>query len=205
MADQDPSELHLPAEPPPDKDPSVEETDPDGNVTLLIEGQSRARFLVSSKILSMASPVFARLFGQRFYEGTQMANLSCPTIPLHEDDPVAMRIIIRILHYQEPEQGVSVDAETLAKISIHCDKYDCVKALNPWVFKWFSELQHITTVEEHGYLLLAAHLFRSAEQFSTVSIKAQTQLPCMFIARWEKVHMMDLLPDGVQNYLMIDS
>lgn len=131
MADQDPSELHLPAEPPPDKDPSVEEIDPDGNVTLLIEGQSRARFLVSSKILSMASPVFARLFGQRFYEGTQMANLSCPTIPLHEDDPVAMRIIIRILHYQEPKQGVSVDAESLAKLAIHCDKYDCSRRSIP--------------------------------------------------------------------------
>jgi hypothetical protein len=80
MSDHDCSEIAEPgpepelppepeAEPTPDEDPSVEEIDPDGNVTLLIEGQSRARLLVSSKILSMASPVFAGLFGPRFLRG----------------------------------------------------------------------------------------------------------------------------------------
>jgi hypothetical protein len=194
MSDKDSSEIQLA-----DEDLGLERIDPDGNVILLVEGQSTARFLVSSKILSMASPMFAKLFDFNFYEGIQMANSSCPTISLREDDPAAMRTIIRILHYQEPEQDNPMDAETFAILAIHCDKYDCVKALRPWIFKWFSEFQSIATAEEYGYLLLAAHLFRSAEQFSRVSVKAQTRLSSKFFTKWEMVDMMDLLPDGVQS------
>jgi hypothetical protein len=147
----------------------------------------------------MASPMFAKLFDSNFYEGIQMANSSCPTISLREDDPAAMRTIIRILHYQEPEQDNPMDAETFAILAIHSDKYDCIKALRPWIFKWFSEFESIATAEEYGYLLLAAHLFRSAEQFSRVSVKAQTRLSSKFFTKWEMVDMMDLLPDGVQS------
>ena len=48
MSDEDHSELQKGA----GEDPRVEEVDPDGNVTLLVEGPSMAWFLVSSKILS---------------------------------------------------------------------------------------------------------------------------------------------------------
>ncbi|PLB45999.1 hypothetical protein P170DRAFT_512599 [Aspergillus steynii IBT 23096] len=198
MSDEDQTGLQQAA----GEDYSIEEVDPAGNVTLLIEGPSVARFLVSSKILSIASQVFAGLFHSGFSESMQMENTTCPTISLHEDNPEAMRVIFRALHYKDPEQGILIDAGMLATLAIHCNKYDCAKALQPWVFKWFSGLQNSTTSEEDfGYLLLAAHLFRSAEQFSRLFIKAQTGLSLAFFARWEKMDTMDLLPDGVQREL----
>lgn len=128
MPDKDFSEIQLAEE-----GLGLERLNPDGDVILLVEGQSTGQFLVSSKILSIASPVFAKLFGSNFHEGMQMAKSSRPTIPLREDDPVAMRTILRILHHQEPEQVEPMNAERLAIFAIHCDKYDCVKALRPWI------------------------------------------------------------------------
>jgi hypothetical protein len=65
MSDKDSSEIQLA-----DEDLDLERIDPDGNVILLVEGQSTAWFLVSSKILSMASPMFAKLFDSNVYGGT---------------------------------------------------------------------------------------------------------------------------------------
>lgn len=47
----------------------IERLDQDGDVILAVEGQSpdtERHFLVSSKVLSLASPVFARLFAPGF-------------------------------------------------------------------------------------------------------------------------------------------
>ncbi|PIG80777.1 hypothetical protein AARAC_010661 [Aspergillus arachidicola] len=180
----------------------IERIDPDGNVILLVEGPSAARFLVSSKILSMASPVFAKLFDSRFSEGMQMAYSTCPTISLHEDDTAAMRTIIRILHYQDPMQDNPITAEAFAILAIHCNKYDCIRAITPWTFKWFNDYPSIATAEEHGYLLLAAHFFRSAEQFSRISASAQALLRPDFSVQWDVVETLDLLPDGVGSLLV---
>ncbi|PLN78367.1 hypothetical protein BDW42DRAFT_175095 [Aspergillus taichungensis] len=184
---------------PADEEPDLEQIDPNGDVILLVAGlESTARFLVSSKILSMASPMLAKLFSPKFSEGAQMASCtSCPTITLHEDDSAAMRTIISILHYQGPPQGDAMTAEDFATLAVHCDKYDCIRALLPWTFKWFNDLQSITTAEDYGYLLLAAHFFRSSADFSRIFKKAQKQLPSNFSTKWDSVEILDLLPYGV--------
>ncbi|KAE8359907.1 hypothetical protein BDV27DRAFT_168241 [Aspergillus caelatus] len=187
---------------PADEGFSLEQIDPDGNVILLVEGRSTARFLVSSKILSMASPMFAKLFDSNFSEGIQVASSSCPTISLYEDDIVAMRTILRILHYQGPRQDSPITAEAFAILAIHCNKYDCIRAIFPWTFKWFNDLESIKTTEQYGYLLLAAHFFRSAEQFRKISARAQVQLSSSFCVKWETLEIMDLLPDAMKNKLM---
>ncbi|KAE8423383.1 hypothetical protein BDV36DRAFT_290519 [Aspergillus pseudocaelatus] len=184
---------------PADEGFSLEQIDPDGNVILLVEGRSTARFLVSSKILSMASPMFAKLFDSNFSEGIQVASSSCPTISLYEDDIVAMRAILRILHYQEPRQDNPITAEAFAILAIHCNKYDCIRAIFPWTFKWFNDLESIKTTEQYGYLLLAAHFFRSAEQFRKISARAQVQLSSSFCVKWETLEIMDLLPDAMKS------
>lgn len=181
-------------------EPDIERIDPNGDVILLVKGPtSAARFLVSSKILSMASPMFTNLFSPKFSEGAQMASCSCPTISLYEDDSAAMRTIISILHFRGPPQGDAMSAENFAMLAIHCDKYDCVRALSPWTFKWFNDLRSITNAKDYGYLLLAAHFFRSSDEFSRVSVEAQIQLSSDFSATWETVDMLDLLPYGVQG------
>ncbi|KAJ5360748.1 hypothetical protein N7517_009939 [Penicillium concentricum] len=129
--------------------PGIERFDPDGDVIIVSEGESpddTRRFLVSSKVLSLASPVFAKLFGPNFYEGTQMATCTCPELHLHDDDPAMMKEV--------PGR----DTECIANLTIHGDKYDCVKALRPWVSTWIHNFDVTPSTEEFGHLIVAAHL-----------------------------------------------
>lgn len=183
-------------------DSGVERLDQDGDVTLTVEGESpgtKRHFLVSSKVLSLASPVFANTFGPGFLEGTQMANENCPKIPVHDDDPAAMGTLLAILRYQERSEVISINAESFAIFSFHCDKCDCIRALRPWMSHWFSHFQstHNTAVE-YGLLLLAAHLFRSSEHFSTLSMTSQMNLDPGFALEWEKIEILNTIPDNVK-------
>ncbi|OJJ29582.1 hypothetical protein ASPWEDRAFT_55552 [Aspergillus wentii DTO 134E9] len=179
----------------PDEQQDLESLDPDGNLILSVEGQNIRQFLVSSKILSLASPVLAKLLGPNFREGKQITESHCPTLSLHDDDPVCMKIIFEILHYQGNEED-QLNAKRLALMAVHCDKYNLIKALRPWIFKWFHDCQPITTDEDYGYLLLAAHLFRDEVQFSQLSASAQTQLSPEFFIKWQKIDILKLLPDA---------
>ena len=72
-----------------DDDSPAVEIDPNGDVVLILNGK---KLLVSSKILSMASRVFAAMFSSQFREGLHNATPGIiPTIPLPEDDATLLR------------------------------------------------------------------------------------------------------------------
>lgn len=175
----------------------IEKLDYVGNVVLIVEGESpnTARFLVSSKVLGLASPVFAALFSQNFSEGGRIIEGNCPEITLREDDPAAMRKILRILHYKDP--GDEVDAKMLAALAIHCDKYTCIGALRPWINNWFTSIGSLKSADDHGLLLLAVHFFRMPELFAWVSSKAQKDLTPDVLLTWEVHEHLRMLPHGV--------
>lgn len=107
----------------PPENPNPEQLDADGDVILAVEEQ---KFLVPSKILSLASPVFSKLLSPNFREGIELekSKSSCPTtISLHDDDPRAMKTILAILHYKDPDHqaegvGSPMTAERLAVLSV---------------------------------------------------------------------------------------
>lgn len=182
-----------------DTEPEQFDLDPDGDVVLVVEGQNAERLLVSSKILSLASPVFSKMLGPNFREGTQMADSNCPTITLHDDDPLAMITMLGAFHYKERDPKVPMTAEELAVLAIQCDKYDCVKTIKPWILTWFNNFQRDLVEEEYGLLLLAAHFFRAAEKFSELSAKAQVKLSSISFAKWDSLDILGFLPDGLQG------
>jgi len=111
---------------------TIERFDQDGNVIIVVEApplENIRRFLVSSKVLGLALPVFAKLFSPNFYEGTRLANDTYPELILHDDDPAAIGAIIAILYYQEPKEIAPTDAKWLAILAIQYDKYNYVKAI----------------------------------------------------------------------------
>lgn len=175
----------------------IEELDYVGNVVLIVESESpnTARFLVSSKVLELASPVFAALFSQNFSEGGRIIEGNRPEITLKDDDPAAMRKILRILHYKDP--GDEMDAKMLAALAIHCDKYACIGALRPWINNWFTSIGSLSPADDYGLLLLAAHFFRMPESFALVSSKAQKDLTPDVLLTWEVHEHLNLLPHGV--------
>jgi hypothetical protein len=79
----------------------------------------------------------------------------------------------------------------LAGLAIHCDKYDFVKALRPWVPLWFEKVHDEKDKSTQlGYLALAAYIFWDERQFAKISKKAMLQL---LASEWDLFNQLELL------------
>lgn len=172
--------------------------DPHGDVILDIRTlDSTISFLVSSKVLSLASPVFARMFAPGFAEGEKLLAGDRLRITFREDKVPAMEHILKALHYQG-DTSSSMAAVDLAILAIHCDKYDCVKALATWISHWFSNLKEITnTSRDLGYMLLAAYMFSNSKQFKEVSARALQELNASFSLEWQESDLLEIIPVSI--------
>ena len=176
--------------------PEVVQLDPEGDATLVINGSGGTeQYRISSRVLSLASPVFSKMFGPYFKEGIEIRSGDHPCINLEEDDPTAMAIILRILHHKCAKIPLTMDPKPCAILALHADKYDCNEALRPWILHWCSDSER-TSPENLGYMLLAAYMFRSPS-FSSVSANAVKQLQPDFTLRWGEDEVLSLLPDRV--------
>ena len=172
--------------------------DPEGDVLLTLKDGAQ-RVLVSSKILSLASPVFKKLFASSFREGAKLAESSyaeipgIPEIPLYEDDPSAMKTMLSILHHQSAYDLAQTAPESIAILAICCNKYKCVEPIRPWIETWLLR-PFTSTMEDFGFMLFAAHLFRSEELFSGVYAKIIKSLSTSSLREWKKNERLAALP-----------
>lgn len=169
---------------------------PDGDAILVIPGSdpnSNGRFLVSSTVLCIASPVFKVLLTSlHFQEGLDVQKGLCPEILLAEDDQEAMQILLSILHFKNPEDYFQLDAEVIAKIAVHCDKYDCIEAMKPWASIWLDGDGFDGDV---GLFLSAAFNFRSSSALRKLSFIAIRDVDLETAAKWAKKEMIYSIPD----------
>ncbi|KAL7818375.1 hypothetical protein V8C26DRAFT_397482 [Trichoderma gracile] len=171
--------------------------DPEGDAVLSINSSGgNKRYLVSSRVLSLASPVFSKLFGPNFKEGQATRRGDCPCISLEEDNPEAMGLILRVLHYKYAQVSLPMKPAALATLAVHCDKYGCNEALMPWAAHWCSKLKDVAAPEDLGFMLLAAYMFRSSS-FSEVAARAVSELPPDFASVWAEHEVLALLPETI--------
>ncbi|KAH8424338.1 uncharacterized protein LDX57_002089 [Aspergillus melleus] len=171
--------------------------DPYGDVVLAVgegTGEKVRKFLVFSRVLSLASPVFAKLFSHNFSEGIEIMKGTCPEVPLPEDDPEVMGTIFHMLHYQEPKEVAPKEPEFIAKFIVHANKYDCVGALRAWITNWLCdhrlEVSPSRIAIDYGHLLLSAYLFGDAHIFLTISARAQNLMAPGNFNEWEQSSML---------------
>src|SRR5277367_6787997 len=75
--------------------------DPAGDVLLQVgSSEPKAYLLVSSKVFSLASPVFAAMLSPQFKEGNSLSSGNGCEITLPEDDPEAMTLLCNCLHFR---------------------------------------------------------------------------------------------------------
>jgi hypothetical protein len=153
-------------------------------------------FLVSSKVLSLASPVFLGLFEPHFTEGIRTRRGDCPTIHLKEDDPNAMTIIFNAVHHKTLDVPDQIEPKRLAILAKNCDKYDCTRALRLWISRW-CDFYFVPNQENLGYMLLATYLFHS-EKFSSIAADAARHLIPGFSSSW-KHEILLALPKHIQG------
>lgn len=117
--------------------------DPAGDLVLMLgSGDEVDMIRVHSRVLSLASPVFATMLSPRFAEGQALEDnkgtVDDPTIiGLPDDDPTAMSLICHTLHFQrDAAQRLLYPPEVLKRLAVICDKYNMSKALSPWSRIW---------------------------------------------------------------------
>jgi hypothetical protein len=176
--------------------------DPTGDVVLEFYDSNDAQqgsCVVSTKVLSLTSPSFARMFKPGFEEGDIALAGGHPTIKIRGDEFLPMENILRILHYQG-DATVNISAEILSHYAIHCDKYDFAKALGPWITHWFEKVQNGTEKSKQlGHVILAAYMFRDEVQFTNVSQKAMLRLLPTFASEWDLTDELELLPSKISG------
>ena len=119
--------------------PSSTDVDPHGDVLLLLGPSKNVSLRVSSKALTLASPVFAAMFSPRFSEGQPLSSSTeVRSVPLPEDDPEAMTQICYAIHFYATVPR-TISMSLLEDIASLCDKYDLTVALAAWSELWLRD------------------------------------------------------------------
>lgn len=94
-------------------------------------------FLVSSKVLALASSYFDTMFRSEFSEGCAMRNSAVPlSIKLSDDDPEALAVLLHTIHFSRKRRYLELQLDTQFNIAVLSDKYDCVRALYSDSQRW---------------------------------------------------------------------
>ncbi len=142
--------------------------DPEGDVVLEFRDE---QLLVSSKVLSLVSPVFAAMFKPQFKEGIQfhLAAGEPLTVPLPEDDAKAFILLCKVVHHRSDEIPAEPDISCLENLACICDKYHCTRAIVNSCVLWLQKLIKVAPPEGLNRLLLVAYILDLPEFFSTIS------------------------------------
>lgn len=177
--------------------------DPEGDVVLRyskLDSDASVSIRVSSKVLRLVSAVFKRMLSPNFKEGQELLQHNRVVVELEDDDSSMMCLIMTILHYQADSGEEAIDAEKLARLANHCDKYDCTRAVSPWAATWFTKLEEQKSPHsQYGFQLLAAYLFNASSQFSKISKAAMSELKASCSLQWPEEELMALLPENVSS------
>jgi|SRR5688572_1534792 hypothetical protein len=138
---------------------ATSDLDPDGDLTLTVKAAEDSKsYLVSSKILSIASPVFRSMMGPNFKEGHALPTAARPENTLKDDDRLAMDYILRIVHHRSSEVPERLEPWILASIAVHCDKYDLIEVVKPFLKNWCHAQTLRDTEEDLAFMIMANRL-----------------------------------------------
>ncbi|TGO80824.1 hypothetical protein BPOR_1678g00010 [Botrytis porri] len=126
------------------------EEDADGNVNVseVVDKEKdkskkelkEIHMLVSSKHMVLVSPVFkAMLQWSNFKEGYAMKAHGKVEVPLPDDDPDAMRILVDIVHCHHKDVPRKVKLSLLTHLAILVDKYRLHEAVQIYSDMWISQ------------------------------------------------------------------
>ncbi|RHZ59253.1 uncharacterized protein CDV56_105070 [Aspergillus thermomutatus] len=99
------------------------------------------RMRVSSRHLALASPVFKRMFSGDWNEAHEIRSEGATEIIMDIWDLDAMLIVMNIVHGYAPKVPRKVDLDTLAKIAVIIDYYQCPGVVEVFAEMWVNQLK----------------------------------------------------------------
>jgi len=135
---------------------------------------------VSSKVLSLCSPVFKAMINGSFKEGIELAEKRASPEPyilsLPEDDVEATAIFCRILHFKFNEIPEKPTTICLEKLAFLCDKYQCISTMSYcgglWLRDWLLVYDNEDpSIDDLCRLLVFAYIINRPYEFLSISWK----------------------------------
>ena len=142
--------------------------------------------LVSSKVLSLASPVFEAMFKPHFKEGVEhhLQLKERPVINLPEDDLETTTLFCQVIHHRSHDIPRIPSPHCLENLAIFCNKYICGGALVSYGTLWLQRHSGPLSMEDLSRLLLFAYVLDLPESFATVSREMLLQQTGQFSSLW---------------------
>ncbi|GIK06683.1 hypothetical protein Aspvir_002333 [Aspergillus viridinutans] len=135
---------------------------------------------VSSRHLSLASPVFNRMFNGNWFEGHEIRSEGIAVVIMDIWDVDTTLIIMNIMHGYAPKAPRKVDLETLAKIAMIVDYYQCPGVVEVFADIWIDQLKS-DMPKSFGKPVLQwiciAWVFRKQTEFSAATRVALVESP----------------------------
>ncbi|KAJ9602055.1 hypothetical protein H2200_013415 [Cladophialophora chaetospira] len=155
--------------------------DPAGDVIVEI-GEELERVRVSSKTMSLTSPVFRAMFNSGFREGltAQTSSSNPSTISLPDDDLAAFLYLGKIMHFQKPELPPEADIEFLEKVTGMYDKYQFTTPIAHIVEAPLDQFIRSAAMTDLYRILFIAYLLDAPQLFSTTSWEILITHPISF-------------------------
>ncbi|KMP02016.1 hypothetical protein CIRG_02155 [Coccidioides immitis RMSCC 2394] len=96
---------------------------------------------VSSKHLSLASVVFKQMLQGKFWESATLQSTGCVEIPLPDNNPEALAILLNICHVQMSNVPRTVSQRTMAQIACLVNKYYFHEVILPFLDVWVDSMK----------------------------------------------------------------
>ena len=100
-------------------------------------------FKVSSKHLTLTSPVFKALINSGMSESTRLSNTGTTDIQLPEDYSQCMEVLLYIIHGKSRRLPKEMTPQLLMEIALMVDKYGLHEAVQPFTGLWFKDFKRI--------------------------------------------------------------
>jgi hypothetical protein len=157
-----------------DREASITDIDPNGDVLLVLSGQRGETHLrVSSSVLSLSSAVFAKMLASQFKEGLGSSSSSgAPRrIPLPDEDVEAFTLLCNVIHFRMNLVPRKPTVTCLENLAVICDKWDFTSAIAAsselWLQNWIKSADDPDLTK----LLFAAYVLDAPHAFSRISWK----------------------------------
>lgn len=153
-----------------------------GHKTALIPDEKdlchAVRIRVSSKHLTLASPVFRTMFKVIYKEGLNLHSQGHAELPLPDDNPAAFLIILHLIHGQIRKVPRKIDLWMLTELAILVDKYELLETVEMWLDYWLQDLESTIPLTLNNDLLpwiCISWVFRKSAILKKVTKIAQTE------------------------------
>ncbi|KAF3127857.1 hypothetical protein TWF594_000521 [Orbilia oligospora] len=172
------------------------------------------RYLVSSQILRVVSPVWRRHLDPN--SPFQSLSTSIETISdrphtimtLYEDDPDTLLSVLNILHFSISSIPItSINFGQLRSFAVLCDKYDCIHVLNAYSKVWLDEWAPVACEPGYEDWLFIAKVFgdpRNTKELEKLLVQEAGSLSVCgaFFLRCGRVVETILLPEKTLEKIM---